>query len=105
MLREVEQMSGESAKLEVFTDEERRVVQHQAERRGISAQACLREGASRALESFADEQGTLFVNPRTGVVCRLPENPKSIMDLVGMISDPDVTGENFDDYLYGRAGT
>ena len=112
-------MADESAILEYLEPEQMRVLRERA--RGCSVGALWREIVARALTQLEAEEDGAFVNPKTGVVYRPPANPKSIMDLAGMISDPyvraedpldqivgmiegdgEVTGENFHDYLYGK---
>ena len=73
-----------------------------ARARGCSVGALWREIVARALTQLEAEEDGAFVNPKTGVVYRPPANPKSIMDLAGMISDPYLRAEDIDDYLYGE---
>jgi hypothetical protein len=105
MLREVEQMSGESAILECLEPEQRRFLRDRARARECSVEVVLREIVAEVATATPPIDDRDMPGKAPGTSYRLPENPKSIMDLAGIISDPEVTGENFDDYLYGRAGT
>ena len=97
-------MADESAILDCLEPEQVRVLRERARARGCSVGALWREIVARALTQLEAEEDGASVNPKTGVVYRPPANPKSIMDLAGMISDPYLRAEDIDDYLYGRQG-
>ena len=94
-------MSDESAILECLEPNQRRFLRDRAKARRCAVKDVLRQivAAVAAAEAPLDDGDTPGRAPGTSY--RLPEDPKTIMDLAGMISDPEVTGENFDDYLYG----
>ena len=98
----VRAMSDERAILGFLEPEHRRFLRERARERECSVVDLLREivAALAAAAAAVDDRDVPGKAPGTSY--RLPENPKSIMDLAGMISDPEVTGENFDDHLYGQ---
>jgi len=94
-------MSDESVILKLLEPEQRRFLRERARAKKCSVEAVLREivAAVAAAAPPVDDRDKPGKAPGTSY--RLPKNPKSIMDLAGMISDPGVSAENIDDYLYG----
>lgn len=94
-------MSDESAILECLEPEQRRFLRDRAKARRCSVDVVLREIVAKVATATPSTGEHDMPGKAPGTSYRLPENPKTIMDLAGTISDPEVTGENFDDYLYG----
>ena len=94
-------MPNESAILDLLEPEQRRYLRERAKACNCSVAAVLRDIIAALVANAPTPDGGEKPGKAPGTSYRLPHDPKSIMDLAGIISDPEVTAENIDDYLYG----
>jgi len=88
--------------LDFLDPEQADYLRKRAEERHSTIEEELGRVIDLAIALDAPDAVQVTYNPRTGVVCRVPRNPASLMDFAGMISDPDGAGRNIHDLLYGE---
>jgi hypothetical protein len=93
-------MARDKLTLDFLEPPQREYLRKQAEKRKCSVAEVVRALVDSDIEN--NRQGAREPDPLDEIVGVLGDEREKIMRLAGMISDDEVSGENFHDYLYGE---